>query len=57
MTSSEMIKLMAEMSNRERLDFLKYLAENIFFVNTLTEEEKRIIADLRDGYVKVVENE
>ena len=57
MTSAEMIKLLAEMPNKERIDFLVYLSENFFFVNKITEDEQRIIADLRDGYVKVVEND
>lgn len=57
MTSEEMIQQMDEMDNGERIEFLKYLGKKHFFINTLTREEMHIIDELRDGYLKVVEND
>ncbi|MCL1948285.1 MAG: hypothetical protein FWF59_00940 [Turicibacter sp.] len=57
MTAKEMIELMNKMENRERIDFLEYLYHEHFSMNPLTKEEMRLIDDLRDGYVKVVECE
>lgn len=56
MTANEMIQQMRKMENGERIDFLKYLYQEHFNVNPITEEEMKILEDLRDGYVKVVEN-
>lgn len=56
LTAQDLIMKMNEMDNGERLDFLRHLKENHFSMNPLTPEEMRIIDDLRDGYVKVVEN-
>lgn len=57
MTCDEMLKQMSLMDNGERQKFLEYLFENHFNINPLTREEMTIISDLRDGYVRVVENE
>lgn len=55
LTCKQMITELNQMDNGERIGFLKYLRENHFHINPLTKEERRIIDDLRDGYVKVVE--
>ena len=57
LSSEQMVTAMSNMENGERIVFLKYLREHHFFMNPITEEESRIIDDLRDGYVKVVEND
>ena len=57
MTHLEMIQKMKEMENGERIKFLLYLYEEHFNMNPLTEEEMIILEDLRDGYVRVVEND
>ena len=57
LTAKEMIEQMKVMDNGERIDFFRYLYEEHFRNNSLTEEEMQIIDDLRDGYVKVVEND
>ena len=54
-TAQDMINEMKKMENGQRIEFLEYLYEEHFSINPLTEEEMRIIDDLRDGYVKVVE--
>ena len=54
--ADEMINQMNNMENGERIDFLRYIYNEHFRINTLTEEEMQIIDDLRDGYVRVVEN-
>ena len=57
MTHQEVIQIMKEMPNGERIKLLLYLQDEHFHMNPLTEEEMQIIDDLRDGYVKVVEND
>ena len=57
MTFAEVIEIIKKMPNGERIKLLKYLYDEHFNINPLTKEEMRIISDLRDGYVKVVEND
>ena len=57
MTHLEMIQKMKEMENGERIEFLKYLYENHFRMNPISEEEMQILEDLRDGYIRVIEND
>ena len=57
MNYEQMVEAMKNMDNAQRLKFLDYLYEEHFHANPLTEEEMQLIDDLRDGYVKVVENE
>ena len=55
LTFEQMLTAMGNMENGDRIDFLEYLFHNHFRMNPLTDEEMKIIDDLRDGYVKVVE--
>jgi len=55
MSFEQMVTAMANMDNGDRIDFLEHLYHNHFRINPLTDEEMKIIDDLRDGYVKVVE--
>ena len=57
MTFAEVIDIIKNMPNGERIELLKYLYDEHFNINPLTREEMRIIGDLRDGYIKVVEND
>ena len=57
MTFAEVVDIIKNMPNGERIELLKYLYDEHFNINPLTREEMRIIGDLRDGYIKVVEND
>jgi len=56
MTHQEMIQAMKDMPNGERIRFLIHIRDNHFYGNSITSEEAELLEDLRDGYVKVVEN-
>ena len=57
MSFQEMVDAMKKMPNKDRIDFLEYLYWEHFNMTPLTAEEKEILSDLREGYVKVVANE
>ena len=56
MTAKHLIEQMNELENSERIAFLKHLYHEHFDMNPITEKEAKIIEDLRDGYVRVVDN-
>ena len=52
MTAQELIKAMKNMENGERIEFLKYLYEEHFCYNKLTDEEIQVLSDYHDGYLE-----